>query len=96
LVGFVEVQIDELAMVFRDITLHQKNTSRWATLPSKPVLKDGILVKDAEGKGQYIPVFEFTSKEARDAFSSAVVAAVLKHSPNAFDAPAAADRDVPF
>jgi len=70
---------------------------RWAALPAKPMLKDGVLLKDAEGKPLYLPLMEFTSKEARDAFSAAVVQAVLALCPDAFDAPTAAERPgVPF
>jgi hypothetical protein len=96
LVGFAEVYVKDLALVIKDVSLHRKNTARWAALPAKPLLKDGLLMKDSEGKGQYMPFAEFTSREARDAFSAAVITAVLAHSPNAFGEPAAVDADTPF
>jgi hypothetical protein len=85
--GFAEIHVKDMALTIKDIALHQKNDARWASLPSKPMLKDGVLMKDADGKGQYVPLFEFGSKQVRDAFSAAVVAAVLAHSPNAFGEP---------
>jgi hypothetical protein len=94
--GFAEIHIKDMALVVKDVALHQKNAARWAALPAKPMLKDGTIVKDTEGKGQYVSIIKFTSREARDAFSAAVVAAVLAHSPNAFGASAAADPEVPF
>jgi hypothetical protein len=96
LVGFAQVRIKDMALVVKDIALHQKNAARWAALPAKPMLKDGAIVKDTEGKGQYVSVMEFTSREARDAFSAAVIAAVLAHSPNAFGEPVEVDGDTPF
>jgi hypothetical protein len=85
--GFAEIHIKDIALVVKDVAVHTKNTSRWAALPAKPMLKDGALLKDADGKGQYVPLMEFTSREARDAFSEAVIAAVLKHTPTAFGEP---------
>jgi hypothetical protein len=85
--GFAEIFVKDMQLTIRDIALHQKNDARWASLPSKPMLKDGVLMKDAEGKGVYVSILEFGSKEVRNAFSSAVVEAVLAHSPNAFGEP---------
>jgi len=49
------------------------------------MLKDGVAVKDADGKIQYSAILEFDSRAVRDAFFSAVIAAVLDASPHAFD-----------
>ena len=59
-----------------------------AQLPAKPQIKDGVVVKDNSGKAQYISIMEFSSREVRNAFSDAVIAAVLEHTPPAFEAPA--------
>jgi hypothetical protein len=85
LCGFAEITISELHLRIKDIALHEKGNSRWAQLPAKPQIKDGAIVKDDSGKAQYIPILEFTGREVRDAFSAAVIRAVLEHTPSAFD-----------
>jgi hypothetical protein len=96
LVGFAEIFIEGMHLTIKDIALHQKNASRWAALPSKPMLRDGAVLKDAEGNAQYVPILQFSSRDVSNAFSAAVVEAVLKHSPDAFGAPAAVDPAIPF
>jgi hypothetical protein len=89
--GFAVVTIAELKLTIRDVAIHQKNDSRWAQLPAKPQVKDGALIKDAAtGKIAYTSVMEFTSKAVRDAFSQAVIAAVLECAPDAFNERSAA------
>jgi hypothetical protein len=83
--GFCEILISELRLRIRDVALHQKGSARWAALPSKPQLKDGVQIKDETGKAQYTNIMEFTGREVRDAFSAAVVRAVLEREPSAFD-----------
>jgi hypothetical protein len=91
LVGFAVVTVAELRLTIRDVAIHQKADSRWAQLPAKPQVKDGALIKDAAtGKIAYTPVMEFTNKAVRDAFSAAVIAAVLEQAPDAFDERSAA------
>jgi hypothetical protein len=103
LVGFAAININELKLTIKDIAIHQKDGSRWAQLPAKPQIKDGIIVKDEAGKAQYISIMEFGSREVRDAFSAATVAAVLEHTPTAFEATVPrtaeaklADSEIPF
>jgi hypothetical protein len=85
LVGFAVIEIAAMRLTIRDVALHQKNESRWAQFPARAQLKDGALVKDTGGKIQYVAVMDFATKEVRDAFSAAVVRAVLAHAPDAFD-----------
>ena len=49
--------------------------------------------KDAEGKAQYASILEFPERAVRDAFSAAVVRAVIEHSPAAFDGEQGDARD---
>jgi hypothetical protein len=85
--GFVSVTVDELKLTVHDVALHEKGDARWASLPAKPQIKDGGLVKDAAtGKIAYVPVLEFTDRTVRDAFSRAVIDAVLRRERNAFAA----------
>jgi hypothetical protein len=76
LLGFAEINITDLGMTMRDVAIHTKNGSTWASPPSKPQIKDGAVVKDDAGKIQYLAIIEFGSREARDKFSAAVISAV--------------------
>jgi hypothetical protein len=99
LYGFAEILIAEIGLRIKDVTIFEKNGKRWASLPSKPMLKDNMLIKDEDGKGVYTNILEFPDRDVRDAFSQAVVAAVLEHAPDAFDDEATSRqsaRDDPF
>ena len=85
LCGFAEIVVVELRLRIKDVALHQKGNARWAQLPAKPQVRDGVLIKDAAGKIQYASIMEFASGEVREAFSRAVVEAVLEHTPTALD-----------
>jgi hypothetical protein len=85
LVGFATIEIPEMQLVIGDVAIDQKALSRWALLPAKPQIKDGELVKDpVSGKVQYTHLMDFTSRAVCDAFSAAVVRAVLERAPDAF------------
>lgn len=76
LLGFATINVQQMRMTIRDVTVHESHGKRWASLPSKPqVGRDRELVKDADGKLKYSPVFEFDSRAVSDAFSAAVLAA---------------------
>jgi hypothetical protein len=84
LVGFATICIAEMHLTIKDVTVHQKGDSRWAALPARPQLdRDGAAIKK-EGKVQYFNLMEFDDRPTRDAFSAAVIAAVLEHEPGAF------------
>lgn len=89
--GFAIIRIDEIRMTIRDVAIHQKGDARWAQLPSKPMIdKNGAALRDnSTGKIQYVPIMEFDGRDVRDAFSQAVVAAILKREPRAFEDAAA-------
>jgi len=76
-----------LRLEIRDIAVHVKGNSRWAQLPAKPMIdKDGVVLRDREtGKISYSIIFEFTDRATRDAFSHAVIDAVLRAFPDALD-----------
>jgi hypothetical protein len=81
--GFARVRMPS-GVIFHDVGLYQKDGERWALPPSKPILgRDGTQIKRA-GKPAYQPVVSFVSKEARDRFSGAIVAAVEASHPEAF------------
>jgi hypothetical protein len=83
LIGFAAVRIAELRLTIRDVAIHEKGSTRWAQLPAKPMLKDGAAVfKD--GKAQYATIMEFDDRVVREAFSAAVIRAVIAFAPHAF------------
>jgi hypothetical protein len=86
LVGFAIISIVEPKLEIPDVAIHQKGDSRWAQLAAKPQTKDGTLVKDAiSGKVQHVTILEFADRAVREAFSQAVIRAVLEHAPHVFD-----------
>jgi hypothetical protein len=84
LAGFAQIRVVDMRLTVQDVALHNKGESRWAALPGKPQLRDGVLIRDDAGKIQYVPLFEFDTAEVRSAFSRAAVAAVLELYPDAF------------
>lgn len=86
--GFASIMLVDVGLTILDVSLHEKNGSRWAALPSKPMIdRNGVALKDeATGKIKYIPMLELADREHRDAFSKAVVAAVLQFDPHALEA----------
>jgi hypothetical protein len=85
--GFADLSIPEMRLTIHGVAVHEKNSSRWAQLPARPQVKDGALVKRADGKLEYAPILEFSDKQTRDAFSAAVIRAVLEHDRLAFENP---------
>jgi hypothetical protein len=90
LVGFASVYIAELKLLVHDVSLHRKGDARWASLPAKPVTRDGrVVMEQRTGRPQYAAILEFDDRETRDAFSAAVWRAVIDEHPE-LDAGAAA------
>jgi hypothetical protein len=87
LVGFCTVYIPWLHLKIIDVSIHQKDRSRWVALPARPhVNKDGNARRDERtNKIIYSPVLEFCDRATRDAFGLKVIEALLKAFPHAFD-----------
>jgi hypothetical protein len=83
--GFATIRINEMRLEIRDVAIHDKGESRWAQLPAKPQIRDGELVHDERGRVQYFHLMDFDSRAVSDAFSAAVVRAVLEFAPAAFE-----------
>ncbi|MCD6516442.1 MAG: septation protein SpoVG family protein [Candidatus Aminicenantes bacterium] len=66
--GFVTIQMTNIGLEIRNITVHQKNDSRWIGMPAKPYEKDG--------KTQYSYIVHFYDKEMGDKFKDAVLQAL--------------------
>jgi hypothetical protein len=82
--GFASIRISEINLTIHDVAIHEKGESRWAALPARPQLKDGMAITK-DGKIQYATLLEFSDHGTRNAFSQAVIRAVLDFAPSAFD-----------
>jgi hypothetical protein len=81
--GFVKIEMPS-GLVIADVTVLGGERGAWASPPSKPMLgRDGIALKDQNGKIKYCPIIEFTSKEVRDRFSTGVIQALRREHPDA-------------
>ena len=90
--GFAVIRLPELKLVVHDVTVHEHASgARWAALPAKPLIDRARIAKrdPSTQKIVYQPVLELEGRETRDAFSRAVVNAVLDFDPHAFDEQAA-------
>src|SRR5262245_23543123 len=84
LVGFAAVRISAMRLTILEVALHTKGEAQWAQLPSTAQLRDGMLVRNEQGKTQFVAVLEYDTPGVRNAFSQAVVRAALEHDPQAF------------
>ena len=85
--GFATVHVDELQLTLHDIAIHQHDSgARWLGLPAKPVVDaSGNIKRTTDGKIEYVRLFTFDARAVSDAFSAAVIAALLDHDAKAFD-----------
>ena len=81
--GFARIRLGK-SMIISDVAVHCSHGRRWAQPPAKAQLdKDGIAKRDEKGKVAYVPVIEWTDRDASDRFSEAVIAAVEREHPGA-------------
>ena len=80
--GFVTATFPS-GMLMHEICVFATNGKFWASPPSKPMLKDGKVLVDDNGKSKYAPLIEFISKAVRDRWSSSIVDALLAEYPEA-------------
>jgi DNA-binding cell septation regulator SpoVG len=85
LLGFAKVELPS-GMVVTDVTILTGKRGPWASPPSKPMIdRDGVVMKDANGKIRYVPIIDFVSKDVRNKFSAAVIEAMRASHPEALD-----------
>jgi len=83
LLGFAKIELPS-GVIVSDVTILTGEHGPWASPPSKPMVgADGTVLRDDRGKIRYSLLIEFTSKEIRQRFSDAVVAAVRAAHPEA-------------
>jgi hypothetical protein len=87
LYGFASVKVARINLRIDDVAIHQKGGSRWAALPSKPMVdRSGAVLRDqTTGKVKYSPILQWCDRRTSDAFSQAVVTALLAAHPDALD-----------
>lgn len=86
LVGFVDVHVPAWRLKLFGCTVFDNGTRRWVSLPGKPQIdRDKRALTDTNGKVAYSPAAAFDDKATADRFSEAVIAALLVHTPGAFD-----------
>jgi hypothetical protein len=83
LAGFCDVQVGALRI--KDVSVHDKAGARWAGMPGKPIIQNGEIQTDDNGKLRYAAMVEWSNKDAADRFSASVVDALLVKHPDAFD-----------
>jgi hypothetical protein len=85
LLGFCKAEFAS-GLIIGDITVLTSERGPWASPPSKPMVdRNGVVLKDEAGKIRYSPFIEFTSKEIRNRWSSAVIQAMRAAHPEVFD-----------
>jgi hypothetical protein len=84
--GFATIRVGELRMEIRELEVHEhENGARWVVPAGRPMIdKDGVALREPNGRIKYLNLFEFTDQTTRDAFSRAVIDALLRAFPNAF------------
>lgn len=90
--GFATIHIRELHLTVHDIAIHQQaGGTCWVQLPAKPLLdRDGNPKRTGAGKIEYARILNFDSRAVADAFSDAVIEALLTFNPTVFDNESAA------
>ena len=80
--GSASITFPAWRLTIHDISLHASNGKRWASPPSKPLIKDGIAVRGDDGKILDAAIFDLDGRDVRDRFSEGVWAAVERFAPD--------------
>jgi hypothetical protein len=84
LLGFAKTEFVS-GLIFSDVPILTGPRGPWASPPAKAMIgRDGVVMKDEGGKIRYSSFIEFTSKQVRDRWSSAVIDAMRTAHPEAF------------
>jgi hypothetical protein len=73
--GFTTLLMPTLGLEIRDVTIHEKNGSKWLGLPAKPFEKQ-------DGTTSWIPIVRFTKREIWERFQREALLALNKHIEN--------------
>jgi hypothetical protein len=84
LIGFVSVRIAEMRLTIAELAVHTSHGKVWASLPARPWVRDGALIKDEDtGKVRYQHILAFDSLEVLRRFSDRVIEALRDFDPSA-------------
>lgn len=88
--GFVSVHLPS-GLTLHDVCVHARAGAWWISLWSKPMLQDGVVLREASGKVRYgPPLIAFASPEVRTRFAHEVIEALRRAQPELFAAERAA------
>ena len=66
--GFLTLSLPAIGLRIKDVCLHEKNGSKWVSMPARPY--------DQDGTTKWAQILEYDSKESREAFQRAAIRAV--------------------
>ena len=85
--GSVDVVVAPLAIRFAGCSVTRTQHGFFVHMPSAPMLgKDGALLRDERGKGQYKPAAVWLDKKIARRFSEAVLSAIRTRCPTMLEA----------
>jgi hypothetical protein len=67
LLGFLSLELPS-GLVINDISLHEKNGSRWTSMPAKQY--------ELHGEKTWAPLIEFADRDSRESFQQLALAAI--------------------
>jgi DNA-binding cell septation regulator SpoVG len=83
LVGSAKIELPS-GVIIHDINVMDGASGPWAAMPRRvQVDRNGVALRDSEGRVKYAPIIEFATRELRDRFSSEVIAALRAAHPEA-------------
>jgi hypothetical protein len=83
LIGFAKLQFAS-GLIVSEIAVHVAGSRIWASPPSRPWLKDNVVVLDKAGKPRFSPVIDFATHGLRSSWSRLVLTALRETHPELF------------
>lgn len=82
LLGFAKVQFPS-GVIFIACGIYTGHGRVWASPAGKPMLRDGVAMRDQDDKIKWEKVVDFASREVRNRWSDTVIAALRRDYPDA-------------
>jgi hypothetical protein len=83
--GYVRIELD-IGLVIPGIKVLVGSNGAFIALPEQPILRDGKLKRDVDGKPAYAPTVIWKDRQTADKFSTAVIRLLLAKYPDALGA----------
>jgi DNA-binding cell septation regulator SpoVG len=83
--GYVKIELD-IGLVIPGIRVLVGSNGPFVIMPEQPVLQDGKLKRDVNGKPVYAPTVQWKDRATGDKFSAAVIKLLLAKYPDALGA----------